>query len=341
MKTADEKITEGLYGSKLAKAKPRVILCDIDGVVADPVHRLKHIKDGSRDWDAFYAGIPDDPPIPEVIEMLKVMSLKANVLMFTGRSEEYRETTEHWLSHNVGPKKLNWDSCWMRQTGDYRKAHLVKQDMLMKARETYKPFLVLEDTPECVAMYRENGLIVMDMGREEHYVKEHKFVLPEGVHAPLTLMVGSPGTGKTTFLRGLLDKGLIDRGSIVSADNIRTELYPTYREGFPWAEVDNVRVFKAIRGIAKARLAAGLPVILDETHYNASSRRDSVALVGAGTEVEYWVLDRPLYQKIDDRGWRSTELVTDQHHKYQSSLPYALEGDGFPNVTVRDYREVV
>ena len=39
------------------------IICDIDGTLADLHHRLHHIKNGNKNWDAFFAEVKDDLPI--------------------------------------------------------------------------------------------------------------------------------------------------------------------------------------------------------------------------------------------------------------------------------------
>jgi phosphoglycolate phosphatase-like HAD superfamily hydrolase len=36
---------------------------DVDGVVADVRHRLRHVAHGRKNWNAFFAAAADDPPL--------------------------------------------------------------------------------------------------------------------------------------------------------------------------------------------------------------------------------------------------------------------------------------
>ena len=42
---------------------------DIDGVLADVRHRLRHVEQRPKDWDAFFAAEPDDPTLVAGIAM--------------------------------------------------------------------------------------------------------------------------------------------------------------------------------------------------------------------------------------------------------------------------------
>ena len=37
---------------------------DVDGVLADVGHRLRHLEGGRKDWGAFFAAAEKDPPLP-------------------------------------------------------------------------------------------------------------------------------------------------------------------------------------------------------------------------------------------------------------------------------------
>ena len=45
---------------------PRMIAAvDIDGVLADVGHRLRHLEKSPKDWDAFFGAAGDDPVLDE------------------------------------------------------------------------------------------------------------------------------------------------------------------------------------------------------------------------------------------------------------------------------------
>lgn len=50
------------------------------------------------------------------------------------------------------------------------------------------------------------------------------------------------------------------------------------------------------------------------------------------------MIDRPLDDKLRDRGWRSEDLVLKHHKTFQSQLADILNGDALPNVVVIDKR---
>ena len=52
----------------------RICIFDIDGTLANCDHRLHHVKNKPKNWDAFYDGCMDDQVIWPVAEMLELFS---------------------------------------------------------------------------------------------------------------------------------------------------------------------------------------------------------------------------------------------------------------------------
>lgn len=164
---------------------------------------------------------------------------------------------------------------------------------------------------------------------------------------PLVLMVGPSGAGKSTLLANMVAAGRVRAASIISADAIRFELFgDDYYPREPgdkskYNPSDNARVFSLVHRWARARLDHGLPVVLDETHLTARSRRSSLALVSKTTPVEYWVVNRPLSAKRATGGWRlidpTYDLIGLHDATFNADLANILAGDGRPNVTVRNF----
>tara|TARA_B100000795_G_C22636774_1_gene374842 strand:- start:55 stop:219 length:165 start_codon:yes stop_codon:yes gene_type:complete len=46
-----------------------IILCDIDGTVANNDHR-QHFLDGKKDWDGFFDALNKDKPIHSIINKI-------------------------------------------------------------------------------------------------------------------------------------------------------------------------------------------------------------------------------------------------------------------------------
>ena len=77
--------------------KQKLVLCDIDGTVANNDHRQKLLK-GFNDWDKFFSLLKDDEPIHVIIERVKQkVESNGDLIFLTGRPEKYREMTEDWL----------------------------------------------------------------------------------------------------------------------------------------------------------------------------------------------------------------------------------------------------
>jgi len=135
-----------------------IFVFDIDGVLADNRHRLHHIRNGNRDYDAFYATVMLDTPILPIVKVARALmySPGATVELWTGRRESSRQQTEMWLDQ-MGLSHYN--KLRMRADGDYRKAAEVKKEWMDLCLPCERPVLVFEDHSDNVAMYRDAGLI--------------------------------------------------------------------------------------------------------------------------------------------------------------------------------------
>jgi len=139
----------------------KIIVCDIDGTVSNPVHRIKHIEKSPKDWDSFYNECINDDPHLDIIEMLKTLYYtNSNVYGFyfcTGRRESCRIDTEHWIRKNInflcGESKL-----LMRADNDKRHDTIVKPELLKNEGITPENTLfILEDRNSMVNKWRELG----------------------------------------------------------------------------------------------------------------------------------------------------------------------------------------
>ena len=123
--------------------RPTCVVFDIDGVLADVRHRLHHVERKPKDWHSFFAGMADDPPLLEGIQLARSESAAGRDLAFlTGRSESYREVTQNWLDRHEVPS----GHLIMRPDGDYRPARQFKPAALRRiARSRDIAYLVDDD----------------------------------------------------------------------------------------------------------------------------------------------------------------------------------------------------
>lgn len=146
--------------------KEKWVVCDIDGVLADPEHRLHFIEGGKKDWDGFFAAAKDDEPRPVEIEILRLFATSPladyGICLLTGRSDQIEEVTVEWLiRHNVP-----FDLLYMREEGDYRPDTQVKPELMMRflKDEEIMPsdvLVVFEDRRSVVDQWRDAGFVCL------------------------------------------------------------------------------------------------------------------------------------------------------------------------------------
>jgi hypothetical protein len=138
------------------------VVCDIDGVLADPTHRLHHITGETKDWDAFFQACKNDAPRMREIEVLRCLSYGRRVCLLTGRSLAVQKATVEWLSAN----RVSRNCVYMRPIGDHRPDHEVKPELLQQFMaecdlDTSDILCVIEDRRAVVDMWREMGLLCL------------------------------------------------------------------------------------------------------------------------------------------------------------------------------------
>jgi hypothetical protein len=147
--------------------KKEVILCDLDGTLADVNHRLHFIKndDGTlkpyaeRDWDSFNKACVDDKQNEDVIEILKALLRGCRMFYFlSGRNDVVRAETVQWLQKHVYEDLDYHEQLVMRKADDRRPDTEVKLDMVRELGLTPDDVLCILDDRQCVVdMWRENG----------------------------------------------------------------------------------------------------------------------------------------------------------------------------------------
>lgn len=296
------------------------VIFDLDGTLANIDHRTHFVR-GKRDWKSFFAACVDDLPVPHVIASFHAhMAAGHRVRIWSGRSDIVRAETEDWLSD------AGIDPCYlehMRAADDNTPDVELKRYWLNQAE--HRPDLVYDDRQRVVDMWRAEGVPCFQVVANWEDAPRTKPVCDP----LLTIMVGPSGAGKSLWA----SHNSTD-GAYLSSDQLRSEYCGDFRD-----QSRNDDVFAALHRIAKARLDSGLPVTIDATNLRRRDRLACVALAPLEAGVRYVVVDRPLDEKLRDRGWRPEELVRKHHERMQSSLRDILAGDGLPNVNVVDLRK--
>jgi hypothetical protein len=130
-----------------------VAVIDIDGVVADVRHRVRHLQARPRDWDAFFSTAADDPPLAAGLARVAELAADHEVVWLTGRPEWLRDTTLAWLrEHGLPAGRLI-----MRRGHDRRPAKVVKRAELRRLAAGRTVTVVIDDDPDVVATLAADG----------------------------------------------------------------------------------------------------------------------------------------------------------------------------------------
>ncbi|MFG1664761.1 hypothetical protein [Streptomyces sp. Y7] len=125
--------------------KPPLAVFDLDNTLADTAHRQRFLERKPRDWDAFFAAAPQDPPLEEGVAMARESAGECEVVYLTGRPERCRRDTLDWLAaHGLPEGRL-----YMRRNDDRRPARRTKLTVLRDLART-REIRVLVDDDELV-----------------------------------------------------------------------------------------------------------------------------------------------------------------------------------------------
>ncbi len=138
-----------------------LVLCDIDGVIADPCNLVKkYLLSRPKNWEEFYEHTHEVPEIKEVIELVMSLYRSGHWICFcTGRPERVREQTNKYLLVKIPILASGTYTLRMRKNRDHRPSYLLK----LEACTRYQPNLVLEDEPETVKRLSSAGYCVLQV----------------------------------------------------------------------------------------------------------------------------------------------------------------------------------
>ncbi|MFQ6851806.1 ATP-binding protein [Streptomyces sp. 35M1] len=107
--------------------------------------------------------------------------------------------------------------------------------------------------------------------------RPHDLTPPIRIPVGLVVLVGPPASGKTSFVRALVERRQIEAEAVVSSDEIRTELFGASAESADTDAAD-ARIFEERDRRIVARLADGLSVIAESTNVTPRARERLIGL---------------------------------------------------------------
>lgn len=114
---------------------------DLDNTLADTAHRQRFLERSPRDWSAFFAAAPDDPPLAEGVALARESTGECEVVYLTGRPERCRADTVAWLAAQGLPE----GRVWMRRNDDRRPARRTKLEILRKISRSREVRMLVDD----------------------------------------------------------------------------------------------------------------------------------------------------------------------------------------------------
>lgn len=307
------------------------VIFDLDGTLALIEHRRHHIAGPKKNYDAFFdACWQDAANAPAIAALTAFMAYGHRVEIWSGRSDRVRKQTSDWLYQNgVPPSFLTR----MRRDGDYTKDFILKEQWLHESDP--RPDLIFDDRQSVVDMWRRNGVPCFQVAPGDF--DKPQIITPHESYNTLpllVLLVGPSGAGKSEYAAKHIAPDVV-----LSSDRFRTLLCGDFR-----IQDRNADVFAAMQNITATRLRCGVPTVIDATNIKRKDRLAFVDLAPRDALVAYYVIDRPLPEKLATAGWRADVKIGDEplierHHKtMQSQLADIMIGDGRPNVRVLDLR---
>ena len=131
-----------------------IILCDIDGTVANNDHR-QHFLEGKKDWDGFFDKLDEDEPIRPIInKVIENNKSGKKIIFLTGRPERYRDKTETWLKKYF-PFNIKM---LMRNNNDQRNKLIIKKEIIDANFKVDDIALVIDNDEDLIKMWARIGL---------------------------------------------------------------------------------------------------------------------------------------------------------------------------------------
>lgn len=136
-----------------------IILCDIDGTVANNDHR-QHYLEGKKDWDGFFSELVNDLPIYKIIDqIIEEQSKGKEIIFLTGRPERYRYSCTLWLK-----EYFDFDfKLLMRKDNDQRHKLEIKKEIFEDHFNVDEIYCVFENDYELIKMWKNFNLRTIEV----------------------------------------------------------------------------------------------------------------------------------------------------------------------------------
>jgi hypothetical protein len=130
---------------------------DIDGVLADPTHRLHHLAGRPKNWRGFFSEARHDGPLKTGISVVAALVASGLAIRYvSGRPEVLREDTLEWFAEYDLPSA----PLTLRPRGDYRPAPIWKLEVYSNLAKQAEIRTIVDDDVRVVEVLRAAGFQV-------------------------------------------------------------------------------------------------------------------------------------------------------------------------------------
>ncbi|MEU4266771.1 hypothetical protein [Streptomyces sp. NPDC026092] len=143
--------------TRTSSADRPLAVFDLDNTLASTAHRQRFLEGKPRDWAAFFAAAPQDPPLAEGVALCLEAAEECEAVYLTGRPERCRRDTVTWLAAHGLPE----GALHMRRDRDFRPARVTKLEILRRlGRDREIRMLVDDDELVCDAAEQAGFTVV-------------------------------------------------------------------------------------------------------------------------------------------------------------------------------------
>jgi len=138
-------------------AKALIAGIDIDGVLADPSHRVHYLEHTPKDWRAFFRTCNLDTVLPEGLARVnELVSAGVAIAYVSGRPHYVQGKTVTWLQEHGFPEA----PMFLRPARDFRPAPALKREVYTRLVKEFDIHVIVDDDTLVVQSLRQAGFPV-------------------------------------------------------------------------------------------------------------------------------------------------------------------------------------
>jgi len=141
------------------------VIFDLDGTLANVDHRTHLVRRPKPEWDEFFKALVQDTPNQWCVDLLNGMRQGFNIIILSGRPNEYFVDTKQWLIRHG----IYFDELYC--IGDKKNPdHELKRKWIQEINRDEVTFVV-DDRQKVVDMWREEGFVCLQCAKWDEFKK--------------------------------------------------------------------------------------------------------------------------------------------------------------------------